>query len=170
MNKYDWKIKTLAKGIDPEIAANELSRIKNVYGSLRPEHIVNESRGKKAPLHSLFEWDDSKAAEHYRLQQARTIINNVVVTVVSNGAPVIYDVFEIVTTPNEITKIPERSYKEFTAMTFDEIDEVKQNTLEQLQILQEKLKRFNDFKPALQPIAQAINEVKKVSQKVKKSA
>ena len=44
-------------------------------GALTAKNLVDESRPAEAPLHNEFEWDDVKAAEEYRLQQARHIIN-----------------------------------------------------------------------------------------------
>ena len=43
--------------------------------------LLNESRAEDAPLHKCFEWDDSKAAEKYRLHQARAIIANITIAV-----------------------------------------------------------------------------------------
>lgn len=39
--------------------------------------MVDASRPEDAPLHSLFEWNDSVAAEKYREDQARCIIRHV---------------------------------------------------------------------------------------------
>lgn len=50
-------------------------------GVLRPEDVVREARREDHPLHGEFEWDDSKAAESYRIDQARTLIRSVRVTV-----------------------------------------------------------------------------------------
>lgn len=53
----------------------ELRRIaRRNGGRLVPQAVVDESRPKTAPLHSQFEWDDSKAAEQHRLWQARQLI------------------------------------------------------------------------------------------------
>ena len=43
-------------------------------GRLSPEIVVKAATNPKSPLHKYFEWDDSKAAESYRIQQARQII------------------------------------------------------------------------------------------------
>ena len=39
-----------------------------------PELLVKASCNKRAPTHSLFEWNDSAAAREYRLVQARVIV------------------------------------------------------------------------------------------------
>jgi hypothetical protein len=52
-------------------------------GVLRPIDVVEYARDKNTALHSSFEWDDNKAAEEYRLWQAREIIR-VTVTMLPN--------------------------------------------------------------------------------------
>lgn len=43
-------------------------------GKLSPKDVVEFARNKKTALHKCFCWDDSKAAEQYRIEQARRII------------------------------------------------------------------------------------------------
>lgn len=43
-------------------------------GILLPEQVVEAARSVKSPLHSRFEWDDGKAAESYRIWQARHLL------------------------------------------------------------------------------------------------
>lgn len=58
-----------------EVIAAELSRIAAGNGGvLRPSDVVTAARPKSSPLHGRFTWDDSEAAEQYRLLQARQII------------------------------------------------------------------------------------------------
>jgi hypothetical protein len=53
----------------------ELERIrKSNKGVLMPEHVVNAARSKSSPLHSQFEWSDTKAAHQFRISQARALI------------------------------------------------------------------------------------------------
>lgn len=56
-------------------------------GSCPPIALVDAARPKDSELHSLFEWDDSSAAESYRIDQARGVIRSLRVTVVSAGVP-----------------------------------------------------------------------------------
>lgn len=51
----------------------ELIRIKN-KGLLRPHDVVKFAKDPKTALHKKFTWDNTKAAEEYRLWQARKII------------------------------------------------------------------------------------------------
>ena len=43
-------------------------------GRLTPKAVVNAARDPKSPLHRHFEWDNTKAAEAFRLEQARAIV------------------------------------------------------------------------------------------------
>ena len=56
--------------------AIEQIRTKN-GGVLLPSHVVKEAKKKSSPLHSLFEWDDKRAAELHREQVAREVIRAV---------------------------------------------------------------------------------------------
>jgi hypothetical protein len=47
-------------------------------GELTPNDILEDAKNHNSPLHSYFEWDDGKAAEQHRLQQARGLIRTVV--------------------------------------------------------------------------------------------
>lgn len=46
-------------------------------GVLTPDAVVNDAKSAKSPLHRYFEWDDKKAADRYRLEQARELIRSV---------------------------------------------------------------------------------------------
>lgn len=43
-------------------------------GRLSPKDVVNAARPIKSPIHDRFEWDNTKAAEQYRLEQAKHLI------------------------------------------------------------------------------------------------
>jgi hypothetical protein len=75
---YKWKYPL---SVPAEKAGAELSRMEQKHGHISPEIVLEESRAKKALLHGLFEWDDTKAAEKYRLSQAGGIIRNLVVII-----------------------------------------------------------------------------------------
>lgn len=62
---------------DPEKCYREIQTLKAVT----PENIVDYARDEGTELHKCFQWDDAKAAENWRKQQARTIICNLKVVV-----------------------------------------------------------------------------------------
>lgn len=54
---------------------SELHRLAQLNGGvLLPSTVVDAARDAASPLHGQFEWDDSEAAERYRLWQARQLI------------------------------------------------------------------------------------------------
>jgi hypothetical protein len=68
----------------PEIK-DELKRLAAENGGeLRARDVVDAARENSSPLHTQFEWDDSLAAERYRIAQARALIR---VTVEYAGKP-----------------------------------------------------------------------------------
>ena len=60
---------------NPQIIGEELEKIaQKAGGHLTPPAVVEAAKDRKNPLHRHFEWDDRKAAENYRLDQARQIV------------------------------------------------------------------------------------------------
>jgi hypothetical protein len=57
-------------------------------GVLHPEAVVEFARNPKTSLHSAFEWDDSQAAEQYRIEQARRLIRVIVDVIPNHAEPV----------------------------------------------------------------------------------
>lgn len=50
-------------------------------GELSAEVVVSEARKSRSPLHDAFEWNDARAAEEFRLEQARRLIRTCFVVV-----------------------------------------------------------------------------------------
>lgn len=78
---YKWKPHA-SFGIAAQVAGEELERIRVSKNTpLIAADVVKAARSPKSPLHPAFEWDDRKAAHHYRLDQAGQLIRSVVVTI-----------------------------------------------------------------------------------------
>ena len=77
---YSYSIQGLYK-VSAEDAGKELERIRQKYGSLKAEDVVTESKSKDSPLYSIFEWDNKKAADAWRVNQAKALIRNIVVNI-----------------------------------------------------------------------------------------
>lgn len=69
-----WKFDGLYKG-DAEKCFSE---IQSIGESASPQQILEKARDSATELHKCFEWDDTVAAEKYRLQQARQIVCSLV--------------------------------------------------------------------------------------------
>jgi len=83
---YQWKTTGPAPSIDAQVAGEELERIRIRHnGRLESKSVVDAARPKDAPLHPAFEWNDKKAAENWRLEQASHMIRHIDV-VIENGS------------------------------------------------------------------------------------
>ena len=60
----------------PEAIA-EIKALEDRRGRLTPEQVVEAARDENSALHDCFEWDDSTAAEKYRIEQARDLLKRV---------------------------------------------------------------------------------------------
>ena len=79
MNNATWADGSRMTG-DANVAAEVCAKLE-AEGRLNAQNLVDVSRDKDAPLHDMFEWDDSIAAEKYREEQAKKIIRSIVYTV-----------------------------------------------------------------------------------------
>lgn len=65
--------------IDANVVGRHIEMLREKFkGELTPQDILDDARHDNSPLHNFFEWNDSAAAEQYRLQQARGLIRAVV--------------------------------------------------------------------------------------------
>lgn len=64
-----------AKVADPQVIGEALERVgTDLGGRVTPKAVVAAAYDDASPLHPHFEWDDTVAANQYRLDQARTLI------------------------------------------------------------------------------------------------
>lgn len=86
--KFSWKAGTQFP-VDAEVAANTIRNLQRTLGkdTITAKELLDESRAVDAPLHSCFEWDDTVAAEKYRLEQSRKLIGSIEITYVKNDTP-----------------------------------------------------------------------------------
>ena len=88
-----WKFDGLFAG-DPKKCYDEIGN-----KQVTPEEVLNIAKNKKTELHKCFEWDDTVAANKYRLVQARQIIQSFVIVNTIDEKPRIR-AFQITTTSN----------------------------------------------------------------------
>lgn len=84
---YEWKKD--AAGPTGKVKAKDagkiIKRLEKKHGGATPTAIVDEARPDDSPIHPWFEWDDSAAAEKYRQEQARSMVQQIVVVCESEG-------------------------------------------------------------------------------------
>lgn len=121
---YQWKMSGLHK-VSAQTAGEVCEQL-DAEGRLTAEALVEASRPEDAPLHKEFEWNDSVAAEEWRKQQARMIINALVVCAAPSAEPVRayfkvsaapkYESLQaIVTTPDKYSQLLKQALGELAA-------------------------------------------------------
>ena len=75
MSNIEWKIPGLYKAD----AAQCYEEITSIGEEVTPQEIVDFARDKNTELHKCFTWDDTKAANNWRKQEARMVSANLVV-------------------------------------------------------------------------------------------
>lgn len=93
-----WREGSTKKAKASDALAQILALEEKNEGPVEAKDLVEDSRNPKAALHSDFEWNDDKAAGHYRENQARNIIRSLIVNVASDtdldGEGLVINVFD----------------------------------------------------------------------------
>jgi len=122
-------------------------------GILRPVEVVAFARKKTTALHDRFEWDDSVAAERFRLEQARHLIR-CTVRMINDDSPPIHAYVSL-----EDDRKGGDSYRALVDVMSD--TELREKLLEQAlreaDAWRDRYERFTE----LSPIVKAIRKVSK---------
>jgi len=70
-----WSLKDIFKA-DAQKCYEEIC---DIGEEVKPEQVLDKARDEESELHKCFDWNDSTAAEKYRLYQARMVINHLIV-------------------------------------------------------------------------------------------
>lgn len=101
---YRFILPGLCPGLTADQVVSEFERIREAHGELKPEYVVEESRPEGALLHSLFQWNDTIAAESWRKEQASRLIRNVHVVINNEDVKCSVRAFVNVSTGKDIPK------------------------------------------------------------------
>lgn len=152
--KMVYKYKATQYKIPAQVAGEYLNELGEKEGGLTAETLLEASRPEEALLHDCFEWDDSLAAERFRLRQARSFIGNIVAVEIQ-GKPV-----EKTRAFVSVTETAHREKGVFvpivTAMSDERSREtVLKNALFELQAFKEKYRTLSE----LAKVFEAIDEL-----------
>lgn len=79
--QYLWKKGYYGFRGDPQAVGQELERIQEDAGSISAESVLDNAKPENSTLHPYFEWDNSKAAEKFRLDQARLLVRSIAIKI-----------------------------------------------------------------------------------------
>ena len=137
----------------------EVLKVKKEEG-LTAQAILKQAQKKTSKLHDLFEWNNTKAGELWRLQQARVFINEIKIIIEEKE----YYAFENVSIQTEANE-SSREYFERSEILSDETlrQQVIAKALEQLKYWKEKYKQYNEFEPIIKQI-EAFEKTQKIKE------
>ena len=154
-NIYSWK--TFDHRVPAQDVGERIEELVERDGAVTKESLLDDARPAGAILHPLYEWDDSKAAERYRLYQSGEIINNLTVVRVKytdegekeTKAPAFVNVSYGKQTG---------SYRPITVVLREEdtANAVIENAKRDLAAMEQRLKNFIDFRKFLIEYAESI--------------
>lgn len=158
LNNYRWG-NGAQYSVPAETVGKTLEHIEERDGAISKEAFLEESRPEESATHEMFEWDDEKAAEKYRLVQSGRIINNLVVDVT------IESVSEEPTTAKAIVNVTEDRNKK---AVYQSVVTAMGNTDSREIILKHALEELNTFKTKysdLQELAGVFSAIRNVEAK-----
>lgn len=81
---YKFSYRATWYNVPAQQAGEHLRALKEKHGELDKYILLEDSRAEDALLHNCFEWDDTKAAEGFRLNQAQSFITNITCVIVDD--------------------------------------------------------------------------------------
>lgn len=120
----------------------ELNRIASKRGGvLQPHDVVEAARPKASPLHDSFEWDDSEAAQQFRLWQARKLISVVVEVIPKSNTQ------ERVWVSLKSDRVKSGGYRTIVSVLSDSgtREQLLGDALQDLKAFQQKYSRLNEL-------------------------
>jgi len=134
-------------------AIDELMALRDEAGNIDPLEVVDKARESDSALHGYFEWDDTKAAFVYRLEQADHIIRRLRYRVDNDKATVVRAFVSVI----EDNK---RRYVDTlrAVADFDLRDQVRKSILADLKALRHKISAFEEFANVAAAIDTVLND------------
>lgn len=75
--KYEFSGGSNFRKVDAQTVGEICEELEQSEGGLSPKTLLDVSRDESSPLHKAFTWDDTEAAEKWRLEEARLLIANI---------------------------------------------------------------------------------------------
>lgn len=164
--KYQWR-QGWAHPIahtDISLVIEELEIIQEINGDLTPGLVLESAKNKTSHLHKCFTWDDSIAANKWRLRQASEMLSNIQVKVIKDGEPRYFRAYEV--TKNAFQGNKDLKYKKVETLTPDNMQFIVAFVLKDLLKIKHRLEAFNYDKVVVH-INNAIEELSKESTETK---
>lgn len=148
---YQWKSGSCIKG-DAQKSGELFEQLSATEEGLTARTLLDANKPEEAPLHNDYEWNDTKAAEEWRLHQSRHFINSIAIIIAmpDKEEPELVRAFHIVSEAHK--------YEPISAIVNEpnKYEILLNNALSELEAFKRK---YNTLKELL-PVFNAINEVR----------
>lgn len=168
-SKYSWR-GGFAYKVPASTVGTALESIEARDGNVTSQSFLEYSRPEDSATHSMFEWDDTIAAEKYRLRQAGAIINQLEVKIEYEEDPVLETEIKIVPVKafmNVAAKAPTETGVFINAITVQTEEEYRRavikNAIGDLRAFQKKYSNFKEFSKVFAAIKEAEKDLNSAS-------
>lgn len=123
--------------------------------------VVDAARPEDSPIHDQFEWDDSEAAEQYRIAQARRLVRSIEVVTFVKGAEIErVPAFERVVIRDTKTKdaVPKYLNQQIVWSRADLSEQVIQRLVRETQALARRLREYGIKDQRIALLADGVEE------------
>lgn len=160
---YKYSYRATKYAVPAQQAGEYMQELRKKNGELNKFILLDESRGENALLHNCFEWDDTKAAESYRLDQAQHFISNIVCVLVDDEKNEKQD-----KPIRAFVNVADQSHSEKGSFVpvMEALSEEKhrqivlKNALNELQALRDKYSQLNELVKVFSAIDEVVKENK----------
>lgn len=158
MAEYQWGKRSF--GVPAQEVGDAVEKLSAAHGGVcPPSALVEEARPTRSPLHRLFTWDDTRAAEAWRRHEARKVVGALVLRVADREGPAAPAFVHVRTvTPDEV-----REGYRATVDVVDEGDADRAFVLAEALRMLHGLRRRYEAVETLRPVWHALDEVDSVS-------
>lgn len=137
---YQWKPGSRLDG-DPQVIGEHLERLRVANNGLTWRLVVDDAKTVTSPLHKQFTWDESEAAEQWRLYEASLILRCILVTNTDGRLTEPTRAFVVVSENDE------RHYTSVQAVLNDAglLDQVLARALKELEAFERKYQAYQEL-------------------------
>lgn len=154
--RYEWAERRWQRHyVSPQVVGKHLEELRaRTGGELTPQCVVDDARPPDAPTHPLFEWNDAVAAEGFRQQQARQVMNSLRLVMETEGG----ETREIMAYGHIVH--PERGHRYVNIVQAVSTPDYRRQLLEEALRYMEGFRRRYEHLEEMEPILKAIGRVR----------
>ena len=124
--------------------------------------LIDDAKAKESPLHDYFEWNNKRAAERWRIEQARYLLRGITVVITTpEGEERTTRAFHSVTLDGSYEiNVPKTYVTVQRAMSEDELrTQVIEEALKKIKSWQRRYKEYKEFAKIVQAIDETLKEI-----------